>query len=161
MRWTGLTALVLALFVVTDLSAVADRPEKKKKVDPVEKEIKKLQGTWRFTNFEFSGRQYGAEIGAKLGNPRLVIKGKKLTVQSRGQTTTINLKVNPKKQPKELDAVPLLFGGRGASPGIYVLEGNTLKICLPRLGNQRPANFNTQNGNGNRNYVITWQRIKS
>jgi uncharacterized protein (TIGR03067 family) len=159
-RLTGLTALLLALFVVPDLSAVADRPEKKKKVDPVDKEIKEFQGTWEMASLEFAGRQYRPnDFGARFANTRMVIRGKKLTCQAGGQTTTITLKVNIKKYPRELNAVGVLFA-RGKAPGIYVLQGNTLKICLPRLGNQRPTDFNTRNGN-NRNYVVTWQRTKS
>jgi uncharacterized protein (TIGR03067 family) len=159
MRLPGFTALVLVLLAAANLPAVPDRPGKKKKVDPVKEELKKLQGTWVFTNLEFNGRQYAAnQFGAKFGNPTLVIKGNQLTCQSRGQTTSIALKADPKKTPKEITAVPVIFGAGGARPGIYVLTGDTLKICLPRIGNQRPGNFNT---NGTRTYVVTWTRSKS
>jgi uncharacterized protein (TIGR03067 family) len=162
MKMRVLLVLTAGLLAAPQLSAVPNRPAKKK--DPVKEEMRKLEGTWECTGLELNGRQYQAEILLKLGNPKLVIKGKKLTGSSdrgfrgQNQAATIDLKIDPKKKPKAIDLAGQILAGQGTVQAIYELKGDTLKTCYSRNGGQRPTEFSTAVGNNN--IILTWKRVK-
>ena len=152
--------MTVSLLAALPLSAVPNKPPQKK--DPVKEELRKLEGTWECTGLEYDGLQYTDKtldkVLAKIGNPRLVFKGKKLGCMANQQTITIDLKIDPKKKPKAIDLTNQLRRGSGTVKAIYVLEGDSLKTCFSRDGRERPAKFNTEPGSGH--FVFTWKRVK-
>lgn len=62
--------------------------------------------------------------------------------------------VNPNKNPKELNFYSGTGKGIPSQRGIYAIERDTLKICLDKNGNKRPAEFKTQPGNNNEIMII-------
>ena len=149
-----LAAVVVGLWAAAQAAAVVDPPAKqKKKPDPVQEEVAKLQGTWELVDFEYRGRRYGQEIKAKLGNPRLVIKGDRLTGVTNGKATTIALKIDITKNPKQIELTPQTLTGQGNVSAIYEFDGETLRTCLGRGGMKRPTGFND-------GYVMIWKRAK-
>jgi uncharacterized protein (TIGR03067 family) len=147
MRNSILIALAVGWLVVADLSAVVDRPPKKT-ADPVPNDVMLLQGTWEFEALEMNGQQLAAkEIAVKLGNPRLVIKGNQLTCQSSRKTSTIPLKIDPTKNPKEIDLAGMPLGNRNGFRGTYVLNGDRLTTG-PLKDNDRVQ------------YRFVWRRVK-
>jgi uncharacterized protein (TIGR03067 family) len=143
---------------------VADKPDKKKQSDPVKEEMKKLEGSWTMVGMEYNGRTYPQQLLQRRPY-RLVIKGNKyiriLNLNGRGGRGGVmerkyeyTFKVNPGKNPKAIDLI------RGAStvPGIYQLDGDTLKVCETTIGGQRPTSFTT--AVGSRARISSWKRDK-
>ena len=143
----------LVLLLAASGLGVADRPEKKKKADPVKQEVKKLEGTWVLVGMELNGRQY-PQVRLQRLNYRLIIKGNKATRQIRGRSYEQTFTVNPKKNPKAIDTVQ---SGR-TTKGIYQLDGDTLKICESLRGTVRPTTFTS--GLRSRTRIWTWRREK-
>jgi len=94
-----------------------------------------LQGTWEVTELTAYGKQVDPKL--YLGT-KFVFDKDKLTVVPPNdkleefvkRAFTIN--VNPKKQPAEVDLTALDGDNKGVtSPGIYELNGDTLRWCQP------------------------------
>jgi uncharacterized protein (TIGR03067 family) len=84
----------------------------------------KLQGTWKVASAEDSGRKAPDEA---VKNLKLVITKDKITYEFGGKTTKWSFKLDATKKPKWID----LTEGDRTTLGIYELEGDNLKICLP------------------------------
>ena len=58
------------------------------------------------------------------------------------------VKLDPSKKPKAIDATPLAGAFKGKTVlGIYQLEGEELRICLPKQGDkERPSDFKSPEG---------------
>jgi uncharacterized protein (TIGR03067 family) len=143
----------LVLLLAASGLGVADRPEKKKKADPVKQEMKKLEGTWVLAAMEYRGRQYPQQMIQRL-NYRLIFKGNKCTRQMRGRNYEQTFTVDPKKTPKTIDMVL----SRRTTKGIYQLDGDTLKICESIGRGMRPTTF--ASGIRTRTRIWTWRREK-
>jgi uncharacterized protein (TIGR03067 family) len=111
--------------------------------DLVKEDLDKLQGTWRIETSVWNGvpeRDVALSV-------TLVFQGDKLTwVDKDGihyQEDTI--KLMPDQSPRAIDN---WSKGRGqAAPGIYLLEGNTLRWCSAGGDNQvRPTSFASKPG---------------
>ncbi|HYT93065.1 MAG TPA: sigma-70 family RNA polymerase sigma factor [Gemmataceae bacterium] len=159
--------LVLAVAViggVTSLTAPTASlahaaPVPQEKPDPVKLELASLQGTWRRVGGEHCGEKFAAE-DLKKAEAVWEIKGEQITwrnvkVKDGFQTA---LKIDPSKQPKEIDMGPIHINGKlqdnplgnplanKGSLGIYELKGDTLRVCYGgggEDGKQRPKEFKT------------------
>lgn len=109
-----------------------------KKADPDED---KLQGTWQAISIEgAAGKAEGK--GSEADRFKLTIEGKSLDFEgahgAQGGDGKGSLSLDSSKQPKAID----LTIHQGKAIGIYELEGDTLKLCLNKIGNdQRPTEF--------------------
>jgi uncharacterized protein (TIGR03067 family) len=103
----------------------------------------KLQGTWKPVFAELAGQPAPEEIGAL----RLIFQGDQILRDYRGKLILsrsgekATFKLDAKKSPKEID-----FLGTKTEPGIYVFEGERLKICTAVQGAPRPKEFTTRPG---------------
>jgi uncharacterized protein (TIGR03067 family) len=110
-------------------------------------ELQRLQGTWQCQSLEQDGEKAG-EAGVKdrtlfFGAEGFVVKQGFKLVQAG------NVKVDPTKRPKTLNAFVTQGEGKGeVMLGIYELTGDTLKLCLDLQGQKRPAEFKTTAGSG-------------
>jgi uncharacterized protein (TIGR03067 family) len=79
----------------------------------------------------------GKEI--KAGIVEMVFAGDKLTLPIKGELKEVGYKLDPARKPKQID---LLFGKGKTAKGIYLLKGDTLKLCVEKEpGGERPGNF--------------------
>jgi uncharacterized protein (TIGR03067 family) len=69
----------------------------------------------------------------------------------------MKLKIDPTKKPKTIDLSSPQGQAMRLSQGIYLLEGDDLKICQSRAG-ARPTEFKT--GAGNATTLMILKRIK-
>jgi uncharacterized protein (TIGR03067 family) len=136
MRRHGLITLTVVLLAAANLSAVADRPDKKKKkADPVQEELKKLEGVW--------------DYAVSRGDLHVTIRGGVYTsTDSKGKVTlSARMKIDPTKSPKWLDMVYTAGAYQGTTlTALYDLKGDTLTLCIALPGNSRPTALQQQGG---------------
>jgi uncharacterized protein (TIGR03067 family) len=110
----------------------------------IRKELKKLEGTWVPT----SGKADGSVASPKeLRKMKVVIARGKWVLHFEGKTAEANFKIDPMKKPKTIDLYPKAAKGQMVV-GIYLLDGDTLKICLPEPSTRkkRPKEFSGEKG---------------
>jgi uncharacterized protein (TIGR03067 family) len=145
MKPTALLVLAAALCSAAEPTAEA------------KKELERLQGTWVMAGLEVNGE---AVPEAKLQGTTLVIRGDTYLVKVKDTTHEATIAVDPGKKPKAIDMfLPSGTDAPKLSPGVYELDGDTLRICRHQMpGEDRP----TQLGSWpNTNlFVVTWKRQK-
>ena len=123
---------------------------------PAEQAEKKLRGSWAATKAERDGKA----VDDLVGN-RLVFTGNRFQIQSKDGKALYagTFRVNPSAKPAAIDFEHTegVFKGKTWG-GIYVLEGDTLRICdkAPDLAKDRPAAFETKSKSGSA--LITFTR---
>jgi uncharacterized protein (TIGR03067 family) len=132
--------------------------------DAVKKEKEKLVGAWKAVSFEMDGRKLPGEITKTIG---AVFTATMLTTQLRGKDETPSrYTLDPSKSPKHIDLADPSEKGKDATfPGIYSLEGDTLKLCFQgeykkggRAPRKRPTKFDASEGTGQK--LMVFKRAK-
>jgi uncharacterized protein (TIGR03067 family) len=114
-------------------------------------ELARFQGTWVRVAAEVDGKKQSAD---DLKNQTLAIKGDEYTVTIDGKPRKGTIKVDPAKSPKQLDIIPSEGPNKGKTlPGIYELDGDTLRYCLATKGGDRPTEFASAPGSGHGLFV--------
>ncbi len=108
-------------------------------------ELKKIQGTWRFTAEVMDGKAVPKD---KLAKTTVTFAGDKWTVRDGDTVVQAGThKFNPGKKPAQVDAVVTEGEGKGTTMlGIYELKGNTMKVCFDPQGKARPTSFTAKEG---------------
>ena len=148
MRYPLAFSVVLAIAV--GLSA-APIPKGKVKV----KDEDGIQGTWQADKFDF-GPCVPIPPPRAITQMQFTFKGGGKMTMSVGEKPPREgeYKLDPTAKVKEID---LVASGR-VSPGIYELDGDTLKICMPQKSKApRPIEMKPD---GNQVVVITFKRVK-
>jgi len=90
--------------------------------DPVEAELRKLQGRWLPVRIEADGKS----MEGKKGRAPVSIRFSRWTEKSVEGEATVKFTIDPAKDPKHIT----LMHGATAIPGIYALEGEQLKVSM-------------------------------
>jgi uncharacterized protein (TIGR03067 family) len=110
-------------------------------------DLKKLQGTWECVEMEREGDVVPAE---SFKGSLAVYEDDRLTLYRDGEVFRRGIvTLEPSKAPKKVNTWDL--GGPYADqtvPGIYEIDGDTLKICFSRPGVERPTEFTTKKAPG-------------
>ena len=130
------------IILVAALLLAADRPTQDSPKKPGA-----IQGTWSVVSMQFQGKKVANEVFAKT---KYIIRADQIVTMNGKETVKVTgYKLHPGKQPKEIDLSPFkgLKKGR-VNPGIYALEGDTLRICAPDSNAkgrpERPKEFATK-----------------
>ncbi len=115
-----------------------------------------LQGTWKPISMEMDGKLLP---DTQIGKIRLTIAGEKFTFDSGNDSHEGLYKIDPGKDPKQLNIVIT----RGDEKGktylvIYKLEDGKMIQCMEVSNAQRPAEFTGKAGSGN--LLEIWERVK-
>jgi uncharacterized protein (TIGR03067 family) len=93
----------------------------------------KIQGVWDVVSVTQGGEENKVVAGSKL-----VIAGDKMRFKKGEEEATYRFKLDPTKKPKAIDVVT---GENEKVPGIYLLERDSLKLCVDNYGKARPTEF--------------------
>ena len=118
----------------------------------VQREHDKLQGTWQVLRQEFDGNDTNT---AEL---RFVITPGKIVARNKNGEHTITYKLDPEAQPKTIELTFNPDTKRYTLAGIYLLDGDTLRICASDMGKPRPTEFTSPKGSRLTLYVL--RRVK-
>jgi len=96
-----------------------------------------IQGSWNFVTVEGNGEK----VPAKKVKGKIIITATKITFTFEKEEASY--KLDPSKKPKHFD---LVAEGK-TIPGIYLLEGDNLKLCWDASDKAiRPTKFNSKGG---------------
>jgi uncharacterized protein (TIGR03067 family) len=149
-------ATTLSLFLVLAVSGISDerRPSKANRSDE-----KSIQGRWRVLVFESDGYWLSATgpLGEYYRSLIVTFTEDKISIKSASHKTARtsfavvwneSYKIDPTKEPKQIDVKPLLWSDGKAKEsgkvwqGIYDLQGDKLVLCIDQSSPpSRPAEF--------------------
>ncbi len=126
--------LSLALFAIL-AAAVASHAG-----DDVEKERRKMQGTWKVALAQVDGRNIPLEAFKKVD---VVFQDDKIVFKDNGKTyDEIEFDLDPAAKPRTLDYHYVFGLKKGVRErGIYQWEAGQLTICMAQGKQKRPADF--------------------
>jgi uncharacterized protein (TIGR03067 family) len=136
-RITSLFAALLLVAADAPPSTTAQREA------AVKKDKDQLQGSWSVTGIVNEGVQIEQEL---IRNAKLVFKGDRLASKGLrlGDKAEGGYKLDPTAKLKEID----IQIGDTATPAIYILDGDKLKICRTLRAPKRPGGFDAGKGSG-------------
>lgn len=147
------TALIIGVLLCSPLSA--DDTQQKKLVAA---DLKMLEGTWEGYTVEGTGENPNSgPIHLRLTITRTKISAVDLGKNNKDMGSGMYT-IDPSKSLKEIDATGIILPGRRKRtyPGIYEIDGDTLKWCVDNRRKSRPTEFRTAGGK----YLLILKRKK-
>jgi uncharacterized protein (TIGR03067 family) len=110
-------------------------------VDATKKDQEKIQGTWEASSLTLNGKPFPTRTPVK--DRAITFTGDKL-IMKQGQVALqeATFKLDATKEPKHIDMRDKKDGK--TLRGLYVLDGDTLKISHYLEGTERPATFDAK-----------------
>ena len=142
---------ILIVSIACFLTAAGNGP------DAVKKDMAQLQGEWTMVSGEIDTQAMPADL---LKDSKRVAKGDETTVTIGGMLfMKAKFTIDPSKKPKTIDYMMTEGLTKGKTQlGIYELDGNTVKFCFAKPGQDRPTEFVTKEGSGRT--LSMWKREK-
>ena len=97
--------------------------------DLVKSELAKLEGDWTRVSLEIDGEKQASPEGHSL-----TIRGDQWIEKNPTSETPATVKIDPSKSPKQFEETSSeanALGEKSVVRGIYELDGDNLKTCLP------------------------------
>jgi RNA polymerase sigma factor (sigma-70 family) len=156
----GVGLLVAGAFALRLTAAGPDQPRGADTPKPAAAKAAKDQemalGAWKLVKAELQGRELPMAEQAKP--VRFVVQPGKFLMQSNaGLVGEFAYTLDPTRDPKEIDITPLEgpAGKKGKTLlGIYLLEGDNLKVCVSTPGQKRPTQFGSKERRWELLYVL-------
>jgi uncharacterized protein (TIGR03067 family) len=104
-----------------------------------------LKGKWSLTDMTVNGESVPAKERRKFS---IIFNGPSMTVSGFNGKKEFTYSLDSSTAPKSIDALALNGNFKGkTAPGIYDLQGDTLRLCLPNddVG-ERPTDFTAEQG---------------
>jgi uncharacterized protein (TIGR03067 family) len=133
-----MTRFVLVLSGLAALLCMSAAPADKAAADK-----EKIQGTWKFISILDQGTEQQVPEENRLVITADVMK----IVYPKDAPMGWKYTIDPSKDPRQMDWFTEIDPGRPIhQPGIYSLDGDTLKICSTAAGKPRPTRFESKRG---------------
>ncbi len=106
-------------------------------------DLDRIQGGWQVVSLVEEGKAIPADETKAL---QVMVKGERLTIAKNGKVASdYSIKLDPTQKPKALDMLITEGSDKGTvAPGIYAVDGDTLKICVDEQLKSRPASFDAK-----------------
>jgi internalin A len=145
---------VLLIFLIALLLAAEDPTD-----DAAKKEREKLAGTWKVISAERDGQP---DKVSKDAVTTYAADGKFSVKFGDGSSGKGTYTLDPRKNPKAIDFTMDSDPDEGKPhKGIYLLDGDTLKICRSDPGKPRPKEFATKTDSGHVLFVLTREKAQT
>lgn len=112
-------------------------------------DLEKLQGTWDRVSMEIEGEE--VEVPAdEVKGWTATYKDDEITLSNRdGVYRRGIITLDPGRTPKSMNTWDADGPFQDQTvPGIYEIQGDTLRVCFARPGEERPTEFTTKRGSG-------------
>src|SRR5260370_3005290 len=107
--------------------------------EDLEKELARLEGTWRFTMIQADGTKLADEV---VRDARIRMAGKGCTFRVDKELHDGIINVDPTQKPRTINVTFTSGPDKGKTAlGIYELSGNQFKVCMGVAGAERPKEF--------------------
>jgi uncharacterized protein (TIGR03067 family) len=114
--------------------------------EAVEKELRKLEGTWMLIGVEADGER---TPGDTVKEYRVTIEGTSYLTTTPKEKRRGTLAIDPTRKPRTMDITIIEGLEKGHTQhAIYELDGDTLRICGASPGKDRPTDFETKGRTG-------------
>jgi uncharacterized protein (TIGR03067 family) len=125
--------------------------------DKDQKDEDKIQGVWLPVLMEKGGEKAPEEV---YKSAKMIIKEGTITMELQGQAdpSKVTYKIDPSKTPKHIDITQSISGQDNLMIGIYLLEGDDLKLCFSK--DARPTEWTTKAGDSNGLIVLKREKKK-
>lgn len=106
--------------------------------------LRALEGEWQFDALEVAGEAYARDV---FEHSRILIDGDRFRTESPEATYEGILRIDAEASPAHID-IEFVAGPEAGntSHGIFVLDGDSLTLCLGLVGASRPQGFATRAG---------------
>jgi len=155
MRMFGAAVLAVVCLFAAVRSRAADD---KAKEEAVAKDLQAFKGAWRLISREADGKKWSEEETKDV----IATVDASGTMSVRRGDKGIgagSVKLDPTKKPKTIDASFTEGEHKGKTClGIYEIDGDTLRVCVARPGDERPADLSAKAGSGH--ILVVYQREK-
>ncbi|HEX5106688.1 MAG TPA: TIGR03067 domain-containing protein [Pirellulaceae bacterium] len=119
-------------------------------------DLKLLAGTWKPAAADLGGNKIDAMV---LEKASFVVEGDKYTVTVNDFTEKGSFKIEPTKEPKQLDFFPTEGSNNGKTfLCVYKFDGECLTICYSLDTISRPENFEPLS---NTLLLVQYERVKT
>jgi uncharacterized protein (TIGR03067 family) len=109
------------------------------------RELASLEGVWRFATVAVNGKEQAAPPFDT--NKLIVAKGGRYVIVQGPRITHGVIQLDPTASPKHYDVTVTNGRAKGVvTRGVYEIDGDTYRICLPFDGKTRPATVRSQAG---------------
>jgi uncharacterized protein (TIGR03067 family) len=142
---TRLHALGLIFLAAAFPSGLAEEDAKESPREAARKDLEKLQGTWNLVSMEVEGHAVPPE---DFRGWNAVYEGDTLTLRVGNEVRRRGIEtLDAARNPKAINTWDLDGPYEDLTvPGIYALDGDSLKLCFARPGQPRPTEFTTTRG---------------
>jgi uncharacterized protein (TIGR03067 family) len=124
--------------------------------EQAKKDQERMQGSWEMHALEINGKEVPPQ---QLDGTVLIVKGSEYRTKIKDKELAgFQLKLDPSKNPKELDMIQKQAdGSEKVFKAIYTFENDRFKMCRGLEANQeRPSQFATWPGTNY--FVVTWKK---
>lgn len=151
--------IAMSKFVFCSLLAVIFGSADPVRGEDAKGDQEKIQGTWQATEGTSDGKPIPKE---QLERLKMVFSREKMSLFPPDGKNTVEstFALDSGKKPKAIDTTRQEGASKGkTAKGIYELDGDTLKLCLPaRLEKDRPTEFAAPEKSGL--VLLTLKRVK-
>lgn len=120
--------------------------------EDAKKEQERFQGTWTIVSLENQGMKVADDA---IKDWKLTIKDDQWIVSQGDRELKATFKLDPTKDPKQIDLAIKNGDQEVLAKGIYKLENDTLTMCRTAGQKERPKEFKTSEEAG---VLVVWKR---
>lgn len=119
-------------------------------------DLRQMQGVWEVASAEANGQTIP---GDALAGIKVTVRDNTYETDRGDEVDRGTLKLDPARQPKQMDVLP----GNGSDAGrsilaIYEVGAETMRVCYATQGGSRPAAFKTEPDSGH--ILVNYKRKK-